>query len=168
MSRYSHPAIRQLTEQLTRFSPLDVRVLQMDRAEQLVTELDEAIEYKYPDLVEKITGYRSETYPDLRIDGTTAVHDIRLLVEDLSASANLPVDQAGELVLTVEDLSKVERGSLDRCEFARRLQIENRRAFVAELRSLKRSWQERIAPIRRAAQAPDLVEQHKAGQVLVE
>ena len=106
MSRYSHPAIRQLTEQLTRFSPLDVRVQQMDRAELLVTQLEEATEYKYPDLVEKITGYRPDAYPDLRIDGATAVHDIRLLVEDLSASANLPVDQAGELVLTVEDLSK--------------------------------------------------------------
>ena len=106
MSLYSHPAIRQLSEQLTRFSPLDVRVQQMDRAELLATELDEATEYKYPELVEKITGYRPDTYPDLRIDGATAVHDIRLLVEELSASANLPVDQAGEQVLTVEDLSK--------------------------------------------------------------
>ena len=106
MSRYRHPAIRQLTEQLTRFSPLDVRVQQMDRAELLVTELDEATEYKYPELVEKITGFRPDSYPDLKIDGATAVHDIRLLVEDLSASANLPVDQAGEQVLTVEDLSK--------------------------------------------------------------
>ncbi len=106
MSRYSHPALRQLTEQLTRFSPVDVRVQQMDRAELLITELDEATEYKYPELVEKITGYHPDTYPDLRIDGATANHDIRLLVEDLSASANLPVDQAGEQVLTVEDLSK--------------------------------------------------------------
>ena len=106
MSRYSHPALQKLTEQLTRFTPVDIRVQQMDRAEQFVTELDESTEYKYQDLVEKITGYRPDTYPDLKIDGATANHDIRLLVEDLSASANLPVDQAGELVLTVEDLSK--------------------------------------------------------------
>ncbi|MFO1004777.1 MAG: sigma-70 family RNA polymerase sigma factor [Planctomycetaceae bacterium] len=106
MTRYRHPALRQLTEQLTRFSPIDVRVQQVDRAENLVTELDEATEYTYPDLVERITGYRSDKYPDLKIDGATVVHDIRLLVEDLSASANLPVDQAGEQVLTVEDLSK--------------------------------------------------------------
>ena len=106
MTRYRHPALRQLTEQLTRFSPIDVRVQQVDRAENLVTELDEATEYTYPELVEKITGYRSDKYPDLKIDGATVIHDIRLLVEDLSASANLPVDQAGEQVLTVEDLSK--------------------------------------------------------------
>lgn len=106
MSRYSHPALRQLNEQLTRFSPVDVRVQQMDRAERLITELDETTEYKYQELVEKITGYRPDAYPDLKIDGATANHDIRLLVEDLSASANLPVDQAGEQVLTVEDLSK--------------------------------------------------------------
>lgn len=106
MTRYRHPALRQLTEQLTRFSPIDVRVQQVDRAENLVTEIDEATEYTYPELVEKITGYRSDKYPDLKIDGATVIHDIRLLVEDLSASANLPVDQAGEQVLTVEDLSK--------------------------------------------------------------
>ena len=106
MTRYSHPALRQLTEQLTRFSPIDVRVQQVDRAESLVTEIDEATEYTYPELVEKITGYRSDKYPDLKIDGATVIHDIRLLVEDLSASANLPVDQAGEQVLTVEDLSR--------------------------------------------------------------
>jgi len=106
MNRYSHPALRQLTEQQTRFTPVDVRLQQMDRAEQLLTELDAATEYKYQDLCEKITGYRPTNYPDLWIDGATAVHDIRLFVEDLSASANMPVDQAGEQVLTVEDLSK--------------------------------------------------------------
>lgn len=106
MSRYRHPALRQLTEQLTRFSPIDVRVQQMDRAEHLITELEAGSEHKYQDLVEKITGFRPDKYPDLKIDGETATHDIRLLVEDLSESADLPVDQAGEQVLTVEDLSK--------------------------------------------------------------
>ncbi len=173
MSRYSHPAIRQLTEQLTRFSPLDVRVLQMDRAEQLVTELDEATEYKYPDLVEKITGYRSETYPDLRIDGTTAVHDIRLLVEDLSASANLPVDQAGELVLTVEDLSKkynVSTKTVDRWRkrglVSRRFKFGNRTRVGFLNSSVERFVTEHGDEIQRGSRFSQLSEDERQDIVL--
>lgn len=173
MSRYSHPAIRQLTEQLTRFSPLDVRVQQMDRAEQLVTELDEVTEYKYPDLVEKITGYRPDTYPDLRIDGATAVHDIRLLVEDLSASANLPVDQAGELVLTVEDLSKkynVSTKTIDRWRkrglVSRRFKFGNRTRVGFLNSSVERFVTEHGDEIQRGSRFSQLSEDERLDIVL--
>ncbi len=105
MSRYSHPALRQLTEQQPAFLrrcpavPDGPRGTAPDRART-------ATEYKYQEICEKITGYRPDAYPDLWIDGATAIHDIQLFVEDVSASANLPVDQGRRQVLTVEDLSR--------------------------------------------------------------
>ena len=173
MSRYSHPALRQLTEQLTRFSPVDVRVQQMDRAEQLITELDEPTEYKYQELVEKITGYRPDTYPDLKIDGATANHDIRLLVEDLSASANLPVDQAGEQVLTVEDLSKkynVSTKTVDRWRkrglVSRRFKFGNRSRVGFLNSSVERFVTEHGHEIQRGSRFSQLSEDERQDIVL--
>ncbi len=106
MSKYQNPAMRQLKDQQVKYAPVDVRLDQMDQAEQLVHELDPGRTYHYRDISEKVTGFRSELYPDLLIDGKDAVHDLRLFVDDLSASANLPVEKAGEPVLTVNDLSE--------------------------------------------------------------
>jgi RNA polymerase sigma factor (sigma-70 family) len=105
MTRYHNPAMKQLTDQQVRYAPLDVRVEQMDKAERLLSELDPSKSYRYQDLCEKVTSYRPTMYPDLIIDGQDAVHDLGMFVEDLSASANLSVEQAGELVYTVDQLS---------------------------------------------------------------
>ena len=106
VARYQHPAIRQFAEQQVRYAPIDVRIEQMDQAERLIHELDPESTYRYADLCERITAYRPSMYPDLKIDGATAIHDLRLLVEDLSASADLPVESAHEEVFTVDDLSE--------------------------------------------------------------
>ncbi len=106
MPKYQNPAMRQLKDQQVKYAPVDVRLDQMDQAELLVHDLDPDRTYHYRDISEKVTGFRSELYPDLLIDGKDAVHDLRLFVDDLSASANLPVEKAGEPVLTVNDLSE--------------------------------------------------------------
>ncbi len=106
MSKYQNPAMKQLKDQQVKYAPVDVRLDQMEQAELLVHELDPDRTYHYRDISEKVTGFRSELYPDLLIDGKDAIHDLRLFVDDLSASANLPVEKAGEPVLTVNDLSE--------------------------------------------------------------
>ncbi|MBX3440424.1 MAG: helix-turn-helix domain-containing protein, partial [Planctomycetaceae bacterium] len=106
MSKYRNPAIRQLKDQQVKYAPIDVRIDQMEQAERLLHELDPDRTYYYRDICEKVTNFRPESYPDLVIDGKDAVHDLRLFVDDLSASANLPVEKAGETVLTVDDLSQ--------------------------------------------------------------
>jgi RNA polymerase primary sigma factor len=173
MSRYSHPALRQLTEQQTRFSPVDVRLSQMDRAEQLLTELDPATEYKYQEICEKITGYRPDAYPDLWIDGATAIHDIQLFVEDVSASANLPVDQAGEQVLTVEDLSKkynVSTKTVDRWRkrglVSRRFKFGNRTRVGFLNSSVERFVHEHEVEIERGSKFSQLSEEERQEIVL--
>lgn len=106
MSRYRNPAIRQLAEQQVRYSPRDVRLDQIERAERLLEEIDLEQEYRYNDLCEKITSYKAEMYPHLVISGADAAHDVRLFVEDLSDSADISVESQEEPVLTVGDVSK--------------------------------------------------------------
>src|SRR5262245_2508379 len=106
MSHYKNPAIRQLKEQQVRYAPRDARLQQIDKAEQLLEELDLAQDYRYQDLCQRITAYRPEMYPDLFVTGEEAAHDLRLFIEDLSDSANIKADTLTEQVLTVEDVSK--------------------------------------------------------------
>ncbi len=108
---YLNPAIRQLRDQLVRFAPKEKKLEQVDQAERLLTELRAERDYTYEYLCYRITKYRPESYPDLRLSGKEARHDLRLFVEDLSDSANVPAEDAGERVLTVEELSKQFRVS---------------------------------------------------------
>ncbi|MEX0717887.1 MAG: RNA polymerase subunit sigma-70 [Planctomycetaceae bacterium] len=106
MSRYTNPAIRQLTDQQVRYAPRAARLKQMDRAEKLVAQLDSEKTYSYQELCESITSYRPTQYPDLKLSGEEAAHDLRCFVEDLSDSVELPAEEAGEPVLTVKQLSE--------------------------------------------------------------
>jgi RNA polymerase sigma factor (sigma-70 family) len=106
ISQYMNPAIKQLTEQQVRYAPREVRLEQVEKAERLLGELDASQTYTYRDLCERITAYRPEMYPDMVVTGEEAVHDLRCFVEDVSDSANIPADNAGEPVLTVKDVSR--------------------------------------------------------------
>ena len=106
MQRYRNPALKQLRDHQIKYAPRDVQLTQISRAERLLDELNPAGPYRYPELCEKITTYRGEMYPDLVVSGAEAVHDLRCFVEDLSDSADISADSAGEEVWTVEDVSK--------------------------------------------------------------
>lgn len=106
MARYCNPAMRQLVDQQVRYAPRDVRIGQIERAESLIGELDPDKEYPYHELCQKVTSYRPEMYPDLVLSGEDAVHDLRRFVEDLSDSADIPVESIEEPVYTVQDLSE--------------------------------------------------------------
>ena len=105
-SKYHHPALQQLADQQKRYAPIERRVEQTDRAEQLLARIDSSQSYKYQSLCEHLTGYRPDKYPDLVITGEDLLHDLRLFVEDLSASAKISVDEVDEHVFTVDDLSE--------------------------------------------------------------
>jgi RNA polymerase sigma factor (sigma-70 family) len=103
---YSHPALRQLKEQQTRFAPRDRRLEQLERAEQLHAEIEPGRRYPYDYVVFRITGFRPERAPDLVLDGSDVRHDLRQFVEDLSATLGQKPDQAGERVLTVAEVGR--------------------------------------------------------------
>lgn len=104
---YLNPVIRQLRDQQVRFAPRDKKLDQANRAERLMGELDPNRTYTYEYLCFRITDFRPESYPGMKLTGEEARHDLRLFVEDVSDAANLPADAAGERVLTVEELSKM-------------------------------------------------------------
>ena len=103
---YMNPAIRQLRDQQVRFAPREKKIEQVNQAEKLLGELDSQRMYSYEYLCYRITNYRPEAYPDLKLSGKEAGHDLRLFVEDLSDAANLPSEAVTERVLTVEELAK--------------------------------------------------------------
>ncbi len=105
-SDYVNPAIRELRDQQVRFAPREKKLEQVDLAERLLGELEPSRTYTYEYLVYRITKYRPESHPNVKMNGREAGHDLRLFVEDLSDSANVPAESAGEPVLTVDELSR--------------------------------------------------------------
>jgi hypothetical protein len=105
-SDYVNPAIRELRDQQVRFAPRERKLEQVESAEKLLGELDPARTYTYEYLCYRITKYRPESHPNVKMSGQEASHDLRLFVEDLSDSANVAAEAAGEPVLTVDELSR--------------------------------------------------------------
>ena len=103
---YQNPVLRQLRDQQVRFAPREKKIDQVDRAENLLAELDPKRTYTYEFVCHRITEFKPESYPNLKLSGDEALHDLRLFVEDLSDAADVPAESAGERVLTVEELSK--------------------------------------------------------------
>jgi len=126
-AEYRNSTLRQLRDQQVRFAPRDKRIEQVDRAERLLQEIDPARTYTYEYLCYRITDYRPEVTPNCRIPGKDAAHDLRLFVEDVSDSANVPAEAAGERVLTVDDLSKMFNVSTKTISRWRHQGLESRR-----------------------------------------
>ncbi|MDG3007071.1 sigma-70 family RNA polymerase sigma factor [Paludisphaera mucosa] len=103
---YCHPAMKQLKDQQTRYAPKERRLEQVERAEQLLGEIDRTKRYPYDYLCFRITGFRPDNWSALMIEGDEARRDLRQFVEDLSATVRQPVEQATEPVLTVDEVSK--------------------------------------------------------------
>ena len=104
---YLNSTLRQLRDQQVRFAPRDKKLEQVNRAEHLLAELEPERNYTYEYLCYRITDYRPEASPKLTMSGEEAQHDLRLFVEDVSESADVRAEEAGEQVHTVEELSKL-------------------------------------------------------------
>src|SRR5438045_8126641 len=79
----------------------------VNRSQNLLAELDPGRSYPYEYLCYRITEYRPDTAAGVAVPGKDVAHDLRLFVEDVSDSANVKVEDAGEPVHTVEELSKM-------------------------------------------------------------
>lgn len=105
-SNYKSLALRELRDQQVRFAPREKKIEQAGRAELLISELDPDEVYTYDYVSSRITTYRPTDHAGERLSGREASHDLRLFVEDVSDAANVPIDEAGEDVLTIEDVAK--------------------------------------------------------------
>ena len=104
---YKSPSIRELRDQQVRFAPREKKIEQIDCAEKLLRELQTDRNYNYEYVCFRITGFRAEQSPIIRIKGADLIHDLYCFIEDLSESANIRAGETGQPVHTVEQLSKM-------------------------------------------------------------
>jgi len=107
VSAFKVQALRELTEQQTRFAPPARRQEQVDRAERLVAEIDPGKQYPYQWVCFKVTEYRSDAHADLLIPGPLLRHDLALFARRVERSIPpLPIEQAVEPMLTLDQVSE--------------------------------------------------------------
>ena len=106
-TQYRDAKIKELRDQLTRFAPKAKKVEQATLAEKLYGEVEADRSYAFDFLCFRITNYRPEKPSRHNIASADLKHDLRLLIEDLSDSADLAVTEVPEQVHTVEELSRM-------------------------------------------------------------
>jgi hypothetical protein len=89
--KYRCPPLAALIRQLL-FAPNERRVAQLARTEALHDQIEPNIDYPYEFLSYRITGYRSETEYAALLKGSDILPDLRLMIDELSWSAEHPLD----------------------------------------------------------------------------
>ncbi len=106
-SDYKCDSIRQLRDQQVRFAPRDKKIEQVDKAEKLLRDIHSDRNYNYEFVCFRITDFRPEHPPIVKISGEDLQHDLHCFIEDLSESANVSAEEFSQPVHTVDDLSKM-------------------------------------------------------------
>lgn len=128
---YRVSLIRELRDQQAKYAPRSKRLEQAERAEELLGELDLGKDYPFEFIYYRVTNFRPEANARKLVSGEDAAHDLRLFVEDVTESLDLPVEEAREPVHTVEELSRMFNVSTKTISRWRDLGLVSRR-FVAE------------------------------------
>ena len=105
MAKYDHVEMANLAKQLA-YSPTQVRVQELNRAERLVCLIDPAKSYPFEFLCFQITGYRPRGDIGTVLAGKTARTDLVRLVEEVSATLKVGLDEVGEPVLSLQEAAK--------------------------------------------------------------
>ncbi len=107
MSDFKTQALREFTEQQTRFAPPARRLSQVAAALKLLAEIEPAKAYPYQYVCYRITDFRSEAYGDLLIPGEALRHDLELFARRVERSLPaVPIEQAVEPMLTLDEVSQ--------------------------------------------------------------
>ena len=170
---YLNPTIKQLRDQQVRVPSRDKKLEHVNRAEKLLSEIDTRREYPYDYLCYRITEYRPDSAEGLAISGKDLAHDLRLFVEDVSDSANLRAEDAGEPVHTVEELSKmfnVSTKTISRWReqglVSRRFLFDGKRKRVGFLRSsVERFVTHNEEKVRRGERFSQLTDEERSDMV---
>lgn len=107
MSEYRNPALRQLKEQQVRFAPTEKKLEQLERIEKLFSEISAEKTFPYQYICFRITGFKTDLYPKLMMEGKDLEHDLKLFAEELAKTVPaIPVENVSEPMLTLEQVSK--------------------------------------------------------------
>ena len=105
MAKFNHTQIADLAKQLA-FSPANVRLEQINRAERLACLVESDRAYPYEFICYQITGYRLRGKDLVGFPGKSVRADLVRLVERVSATLRLPVSEVGEPVLSIGEAAK--------------------------------------------------------------
>ncbi len=103
---YYLPALRELRDQQVRFVPREKKIEQSRRAESLYRIVTPESQYSYRFVCQGITDFRSDSHPELQFKGELLQHDLLFFIEDIHDAANVSIDEQGEKVWTIEELSE--------------------------------------------------------------
>lgn len=107
MSEFKSQALKELTEQQTRYAPTARRLAQIVNAQQLLGEIDASRSYPYQYICFRVTEYRSDAHLDLLIAGDELRHDLMLFIRRVERSMPaVPAGQSVEPMLTLDEVSK--------------------------------------------------------------
>jgi len=104
---FKAPALKELTDQQVRYAPAARRREQVARAGRLLGELDPGKVYPYQFVCYRITDFRSAAHADLLIPGGDLKPDLAEFIRRVERSIPpLPIEQAVEPILTLDEVSK--------------------------------------------------------------
>lgn len=103
MARFRIGNIADLARQMT-FTPQQARSAQLTAAEELLHSLDPLKAYPLEYVIYRITSYHPKTVGQDLLTGLALQHDLGQLIENVSNSLDLRVDQFREPVLQIEDV----------------------------------------------------------------
>ena len=106
-SDYKCGFIAELRDQQVRFAPRDRKLEQVDCAERLLRDLKDGRDYNFEFISFRLTGFRPENAPVIKINTKDLRHDLLCFIEDLSEAANVAADDVAQPVHTVDDLSRM-------------------------------------------------------------
>ncbi len=102
---WTDPKIEELARQMT-FTPIAKRHQQLQAALELIGQIDATEDYPWEFVLYRLTGYRAKESADHIISGRALLADIAALVESVSDSLNIPVGEAGDDVLSLEQITQ--------------------------------------------------------------
>jgi RNA polymerase sigma factor (sigma-70 family) len=102
---WSDPKIEELARQMA-YTPIAKRHQQLQAALGLMGQIDSTEDYPWEFVLFRLTGYRPKDSADHIISGRALLADIACLVESVSDSLNIPVAQAGDEVLSLEQITQ--------------------------------------------------------------
>jgi RNA polymerase primary sigma factor len=107
VSAFKCRALKELTEQQTRYAPPARRQEQVARAQKLIAEVEPGKRYPYQYVCFRVVDYRSDAHPELVVSGEDLKHDLVLFVRGVERSMPaVPIEQTLEPVLTLDEVSR--------------------------------------------------------------
>ncbi len=103
MPRFRLDILGELARQMT-FTPVRARQSQLQAAEELLFSVDAGKAYPVEYVIYRITGYHPKTADQNLLAGLALQHDLGQLIETVSDSLDLRVEQMPEPVLQIDDV----------------------------------------------------------------